>query len=246
MKKLLFVLFTVFCMNLLFAELVVDIPFDLDIIGDSFAATGPYEYESDWITATNTGSETYTYTFLYTFENLPAGWLLSVCNPTACFMPNYPAPIVLGPDESEQIHIIISVTSTGGFVFNFTFDEGDLTEPLSFDFTFNTEDNVGIENESQIPVSEVELYQNYPNPFNPTTTISYNLTEEEAETASIEIFNLKGQLIKSFTNLTVSNSFGSVVWDGSDDRNNFVSSGIYYYKLNSVLSCSLKRMTLIK
>ena len=117
---------------------------------------------------------------------------------------------------------------------------------MSFDFTFNTEDNVGIENESQIPVSEAELYQNYPNPFNPTTTISYNLTEEEAETASIEIFNLKGQLIKSFTNLTVSNSFGSVVWDGSDDGNNHVSSGIYFYKLNGVIICSLKRMALIK
>ena len=179
--------------------------------------------------------------------------MLSVCNPTACFIPNYPAPIVLGPDESEQIHVIISVTSTGGFGFNFTFDEGDLTEPLNFDFTFNTADNVGIENESQIPVSKFELYQNYPNPFNPSgagrspeTTISFNLTAENAENAELLIYNVKGQLIKTFTNLTVSNNFGSVVWDGSDDRNNYVSSGIYFYKLNGVRACYQKRMALIK
>ena len=246
MKKLLFVLFIAFCMNLLFAELVVDIPFDLDVIGDSFAATGPYEYTSDWITATNTGEETYTYTFEYSYENLPADWLFSVCNPSVCFMPNFPAPIELDPDESEQIHIIVSVTSTGGFGFNFTFAEGDLPEPLSFDFTFNTEDNVGIENESQIPVSEVELYQNYPNPFNPTTTISYNLTKEIAEITSIEIFNLKGQLIKTFTNLTASNNFGYVVWNGKDDSNNSVSSGIYLFKLNGAIKSPLRKMVLMK
>ncbi len=246
MRKLLFVLFIVFCMNLLFAELVVDIPFDLDVIGDSFAATGPYEYTSDWITATNTGSETYTYTFLYSYENIPAGWSMSVCTPTSCFMLNYPAPIELGPGESEQIHFIVSVTSIGGFGFNFTFAEGDLPEPLSFDFTFNTEDNVGIENESQITVSEVELYQNYPNPFNPTTTISYNLNEKEAEIASIDIYNLKGQLIKTFTNLTVSNNFGYVVWNGKDDSNNSVSSGIYLFKLNGAIKSPLRKMVLMK
>jgi len=243
MRKLLFVLFTVFCMNLLFAELVVDIPFDLDIIGDSFAATGPYEYESDWFSATNTGTETYTYTCVYSFENMPAGWDMSVCTPVACLMPNFPAPFELDPEESEQFHITISVTSTGGFGFNMTFDGGDLTEPLSFDFTFNTEDNVSADDEL---VLLQRLSQNYPNPFNPSTTISYNLTEEEAETASIEIFNLKGQLIKSFTNLTVSNSFGSVVWDGLDDRNNFVSSGIYLLKLNSVDNSQFKKMILLK
>ncbi len=246
MRKLLFVLFIVFCMNSLFAELVVDIPFDLDIIGDSFAATGAYEYTSDWITATNTGSETYTYTFEYSYEDIPVGWSMSVCTPSACFMPNFPAPIELDPDGSEQIHFIVSVTSTDGFGFNFTFDGGDLTEPLIFDFTFNTEDNVGIEDESQIPVSEIELYQNYPNPFNPETTISFNLTAENAENAELLIYNVKGQLIKSFTNLTVSNNFGSVVWDGSDNRNNLVSSGIYFYKLNGVITFSLKRMALIK
>ena len=120
------VLFLIISTNLLFAELIVDIPFDLDIVGDSYAVNGPYEYISGWITATNTGTETYTYTFEYTYENMPTGWSISVCDSLACFMPNYPAPVELDPGESEYIHVIINVTSAGGFNFNMTFDEGDL------------------------------------------------------------------------------------------------------------------------
>jgi hypothetical protein len=250
MKKILMVLFLIISANFLFAELVVNIPFDMDIIGLSYAVNGPYTYISDWITATNTGTETYTYTCVYSYENMPANWEMAVCTTTACLLLNFPTPVELGPGESEQFHISINVASTGGFNVNMTFDEGDLPEPLSYDFTFNTLDNVGIENEPQIPFSQIELYQNYPNPFNPTTTISYNLTEEEAETASIEIFNLKGQLIKYFTNLMVSNSFGSVVWNGTDENGNTVPSGMYFYKLisegNSGRYTSTKKMILMK
>ena len=248
MKKNLMILFLIISANFLFAELVVDIPFDLDIIGLSYTATGPYDHTTDWITATNTGTETYTYTFEYSYENMPIVWDMSVCDSAFCFMPNYPAPIVLGPGESEYIHVIINVTSTGGFNFNMTFDEGDLNEPLSFDFTFNTLDNVGIDNESQIPVSQMELYQNYPNPFNPQTTISFNLTEEDAE---LVIYNLKGQKIKTFLINHLSNQpVNQVIWNGTDEKGNTVPSGIYFYKLisdgNSGRYTSTKKMILLK
>ena len=249
MKKNLMILLLIISANFLFAELVVDIPFDLDIIGQSYAVNGPYPYTSDWITATNTGTETYTYTFEYSYEDMPVGWSISVCDSTACFMPNYPAPVELGPDESEYIHVIINVTSTGGFNFNMTFDEGDLTEPLSYDFTFNTADNVGIENESQISVSQIELYQNYPNPFNPETTISFNLTAENAEDAKIEIYNIKGQKIRAF-NCHPELVEGSVVWNGTDENGNTVPSGMYFYRLisdgNSGRYTSTKKMILMK
>ncbi|MBC8415143.1 MAG: T9SS type A sorting domain-containing protein [Candidatus Cloacimonetes bacterium] len=248
MKKILIVLFLIISANFLFAELIVDIPFDLDIIGLSYAVNGPYEYTSDWITATNTGTETYTYTFEYSYENMPVGWSISVCDSTACFMPNYPAPVELGPDESEYIHVIINVISTGGFNFNMTFDEGDLTEPLSYDFTFNTLDNVGIDNESQITVSQIELFQNYPNPFNPQTTISFNLTAENAEkNTELIIYNIKGQKIRQYS---IFNNQSSIIWNGKDENGNTVPSGMYFYKLisegNSGRYTSTKKMILMK
>ena len=248
MKKILMVLFLIISANFLFAELIVDIPFDMDIIDLSYTVNGPYEYTSDWITATNTGTETYTYTFEYSYENMPAGWSINVCTPDLCFMPNFPAPVELGPGESEQFHISINVASTGGFNFNMTFDEGDLPEPLSYDFTFNTLDNVGIDNESQIPVSQIELYQNYPNPFNPKTTISFNLTAEKAE---IDIYNIKGQKIKTFPiNHLTNQPVNQIVWNGTDENGNTVPSGVYFYKLisdgNSGRYTSTRKMILLK
>jgi len=78
---------------------------------------------------------------------------------------------------------------------------------------------------------------NYPNPFNPTTTISF--TAKYAQDAKIEIYNLKGQKIKSFVchpelacpersrREGQAQTF-SITWNGTDSNNKAVSSGIYY------------------
>jgi hypothetical protein len=92
--------------------------------------------------------------------------------------------------------------------------------------------------ENNTVISIAELHQNYPNPFNPTTTISFNISAQNAEEAKIEIYNSKGQKVKT---LDCCNSFAaaskelthskSVVWNGTDESGTKVSSGIYLYKL---------------
>ena len=78
--------------------------------------------------------------------------------------------------------------------------------------------------------------RNYPNPFNPETTISFNLTAEDAEYAEISIYNIRGQKVKVFTfpnpDLSGGTSEYSVVWNGTDSNNKSVASGIYFYKLS--------------
>jgi hypothetical protein len=69
---------------------------------------------------------------------------------------------------------------------------------------------------------------NHPNPFNPTTTISYNLSSRDAQNAKLVIYNLKGQLVKEFTNL---GNRTSVVWNGTDNMGKPVTSGVYYSSL---------------
>ena len=87
---------------------------------------------------------------------------------------------------------------------------------------------VGIDNNYEFPIMNYEL-NNYPNPFNPSTTISFETTNLH-ENARIEIYNLKGQKIKTLT-VTLSGDEGSVTWDGTDSKNQPVSSGIYFYQL---------------
>ena len=82
-------------------------------------------------------------------------------------------------------------------------------------------------NDNIIISTDVYLHQNYPNPFNPETTISFSL--ESAENVKIEIYNLKGQKIKQYS---IFNNQSSITWNGTDENNQAVSSGIYLYKLN--------------
>ena len=89
------------------------------------------------------------------------------------------------------------------------------------------------------PVVDVDDFQfsliksnisNYPNPFNPTTTISFSIPEESK--IELSIYNIKGQKIKSLLNDQITAGEHSIVWNGKDDNNKPVSSGVYLYKLN--------------
>jgi len=241
MKKLILLVFLMMSMSLIYAELEVDIPFDLDIVGDDFSVAGSYIYETEWITITNTGNDSLTYTFMYTYENLPTDWYISICDTVNCFQPNWSVPIGLAAGASTQIHIAVTVESTGGFTFDFTFNEGDLTEPLIYNFSFRTADYIVSADDGLVIYDK--LFQNYPNPFNPSTTISYTLTPQEIANAGISIYNTKGQLTKTFRNL---NSSGSIVWDGTNNNDIIVNSGIYFYKLTGVENSAVKKMILIK
>jgi len=97
--------------------------------------------------------------------------------------------------------------------------------------------------EDLIPMS-TKLNQNYPNPFNPTTTINYSLKEDSK--VSINIYNIKGQKVKQLTTDQLSAGQHSVVWDGRDDNNKQVSSGIYFYKLKTNNYEKTRKMILLK
>jgi len=87
----------------------------------------------------------------------------------------------------------------------------------------------------------LKLY-NFPNPFNPSTTFSFDIPQS-AISASLDIYNLKGQLIKTFNVISNANS---VNWDGTDMKNKKVSSGIYLYRLsiNNNITCPKKCLML--
>jgi hypothetical protein len=96
----------------------------------------------------------------------------------------------------------------------------------------------------QAVISTFELLQNYPNPFNPSTKIEYQIpTSGHVE---IQLYNITGELVKTLTNGEQSAGKYSVNWNGKDNSNRAVASGVYIYRVmfgNSVLS---KKMLLLK
>jgi hypothetical protein len=88
------------------------------------------------------------------------------------------------------------------------------------------------------------LNQNYPNPFNPSTKISYQLPESGS--VKLEIYNLKGQRVKTLVNESQESGYHSVNWNGTDEKGRSVASGVYFYRLSSPAKTSSKRMLLMK
>lgn len=99
-----------------------------------------------------------------------------------------------------------------------------------------------------IDIEEPQNYalelDNYPNPFNPTTTISFSIPESGK--AELTIYNTKGQLVNTLVNKEVTTGIHSVVWNGKDENDKAVSSGIYFYKLTTKNSVVAKRMIMLK
>jgi hypothetical protein len=95
-----------------------------------------------------------------------------------------------------------------------------------------------------VPASSILAAQNYPNPFNPETTISFNIAE--AGKVNVEIFNTKGQKVKTLANEEMTSGNHSLIWDGTDSNNTQVSSGVYFYKVSHNGNTETKKMMLIK
>jgi len=83
------------------------------------------------------------------------------------------------------------------------------------------------------------LHGNYPNPFNPTTIISFYLQKED--TVTIEIFNLKGQNIRTLVHGHFAQGLHSVNFNADD-----ISSGIYFYSMRTSDYHAIRKMILLK
>ncbi len=88
---------------------------------------------------------------------------------------------------------------------------------------------VPIENSDQYNTPSVVTVQNYPNPFIQSTSISF--FTPKASYLKLEVYNLKGQKVKTLLNGTVKEGSQSIIWDGKDELNKFTGKGIYLYKL---------------
>jgi flagellar hook assembly protein FlgD len=105
--------------------------------------------------------------------------------------------------------------------------------------------SVGVDDEilSGIPMV-YELSNNYPNPFNPSTTIGYAIPH--IGVVSIDVYDILGHQITTLLSKTMPAGYYEVSWDGRDQYGRSVSTGIYFYTLNTGKTRIVKRMLFIK
>ncbi len=79
--------------------------------------------------------------------------------------------------------------------------------------------------------ANITLEQNYPNPFNPGTTIRFGLPQPAR--VSLAVYNLLGERIRTLIGGQVSAGLHKIAWDGRDEAGRNVSSGVYFYRLET-------------
>lgn len=140
--------------------------------------------------------------------------------------------------------------------------QGELVVDLAEDEYFGTAPDMGalefivVENNEGVVEIAKTLITNYPNPFNPSTEIRFQIADvNKVDSADLEIYNIKGQKVKSFKIISFPEYIGtqddksvmSITWNGTDQNNNPVSSGLYFATLKSgdkILAC--RKMMLLK
>ncbi len=101
---------------------------------------------------------------------------------------------------------------------------------------------------SEMKPLEFSLMQNYPNPFNPVTEIQFSL----AATAQVKlkVYNLLGEVVATLCDRMMPAGLHTTVWDGTDANGNYLSSGVYFYRIEAVYGSErftqMRRMLLMK
>lgn len=101
----------------------------------------------------------------------------------------------------------------------------------------------------ELPVTETKLLSNYPNPFNPETWIPYQLSEDAH--VRIRIYDVAGHLVREL-DLGTKPTGGylsresAAYWDGRNGAGETVSSGIYWYELDTGGFSATRKMVVQK
>jgi hypothetical protein len=122
-----------------------------------------------------------------------------------------------------------------------------LSAPSRIALTFENNGWTAVEkrdNSTELMPTQYELYQSYPNPSNPQTTISYALPKNCYVT--LTIYNMLGQEVRTLVNEFQTEGYKSVVWDGKDNWDKSVPSGVYVCKMSADKFTQSHKLSLLK
>ncbi len=136
-----------------------------------------------------------------------------------------------------------------GSSFYYAVDVGWNESAGNFGIGILIDEPTGIEDERPVHlVPGASLDQNHPNPFNPATTISFNVSVDAGSLTpvSLEVYDVRGRLVRTLIEREVESGNHSVVWDGRDDRGDISRSGVYLSTLKVAGKTFVRKMVLIR
>ncbi len=82
------------------------------------------------------------------------------------------------------------------------------------------------------PSASLQLLPSFPNPFNGATSLQYHLPEPSRVT--VRVFDILGRLVRQFAPVDLSRTFGTAIWDGTNDGGLHVASGVYFFRVEAM------------
>lgn len=171
-------------------------------------------------------------------DDTPADWYFNYCDEDGnCYPGNTPLSVPMGAGDHKAFHLNLYLGSTGIAYFHY-----QITSPNLGTFTvpFIVRSSDYVANDDQILTPELALSNNHPNPFRGATTFTVN-AEKAGSSASVQIFNLKGQKVAETPLQSLQQGANSIAWSAPQD----LAAGIYFYRLSGSQT-SLRRMLLLK
>jgi len=132
---------------------------------------------------------------------------------------------------------LISISNVG---YNYLWCVGDSGSILHYNRQINSSAK-----EENLESQDYSLIQNYPNPFNQSTLIPY-VIKKPAQNVELKIYDLSGKQVKTLVSKEESAGSYKVRWDGTNEQNIVVSSGIYFYRMTAGTFTQIKRMLVLR
>lgn len=96
-------------------------------------------------------------------------------------------------------------------------------------------------------IQQTNVIGNFPNPFNPSTEINFEISaRDDNKLSQLEIYNIKGQLVRSLVHEPLTAGRHQVIWNGRDNSSDPVASGVYFFNLKIDSRSLPHKMLLLK
>jgi Secretion system C-terminal sorting domain len=192
---------------------------------------------SSYATVTNLTSNVIPITIHITNPSVMTGWdLVGMCTWQNCYAPGYydhTESCSSGQHEFDVYFNPHGIPGNGSCTVTMTYQ----TTTISQDFGV-VADPVGIKQISSV-VKEFKLEQNYPNPFNPETKIAFSIPTSNY--IDLRVYDILGREVKTLLSRQLNAGEYEIEFNADN-----LSSGMYYYRLQSGDNVSVRKMTLVK
>jgi len=104
--------------------------------------------------------------------------------------------------------------------------------------------SVGTDNRNEILPQRFTLHQNFSNPFNPSTTITYELAQDQK--VNISIFDMLGRQVSRLVSSRQTAGYKSLQWNATNNSGQPISAGLYIYTIQAGEFSQTRKMVLLK